>query len=489
MSERPSLAGLLWRGAFWLLVAATPLFGAWLASSLAAYGNGRTWMVACSGLLLFPVVPSAWEAYAEYKWRTAKKRRQRVLTRADRMIFRTLGVNVLFLGALFALWPKTAFVALATRGDWMLDRATGPTADTARDALHGVARVLEWTYVALRDRTHDRPADGERPTPAGTEAPRPAPVPTAAPVASATSAAPDAPSNTVSPASAQPATNWPFKAELHPLVTSIPSSAETSPEAVGKYIGEHEPNMLLRLKALHDYAADRIAYDGPSYVKHAYPPQDAATVLQKRVGVCAGYADLLAEMGKAAGIKIVYVHGDARSESSDLTGESHAWNAAQIDGQWYLLDATWDAGYLQGETFVKRYSTSYFITPPVVFGVDHFPSDDAWQLRYPKQDRGDFFRQPMMTPAFYAEGMELIAPSRSQITVQGALDIAIKNPRQRHFMHTETAGATCTPSPGDVFRLHCVLPRAGTYTVKLFTNDKPHGSFSYVGQVEANSRP
>jgi transglutaminase/protease-like cytokinesis protein 3 len=412
------------------------------------------------------------------------------------MIFRTLAVNLLFLGALFALWPKTAFVALATRGDWMLDQAHGPRADTARHGLHSLARVLEWTYVALRDRTHDRPAETEAPTPTASDDPRPAPVPTLAPSASTDIAGTDAPAvptaspppSTTTPSSTVGTATWPFKAELHPLVTSIPASVETSPQAVGKYIGEHEPNLLLRLKALHDYAADRIAYDGPSYVRHAYPPQDAATVLQRRVGVCAGYADLLVEMGKGAGIKVVYVHGDARSRSSDVAGESHAWNAAQIDGRWYLLDATWDAGYLEGETFVKRYSTSYFVAPPSVFGVDHFPSDDAWQLRYPKQDRGEFFRQPMMSPSFYAEGFELIDPNRSQITVQGALDITLKNPRHRHLLH-EAQGATCTPSAGDVFRLHCAFARPGTYTVKLFSNDKPSGSFGYIGQVEVNNRP
>jgi transglutaminase/protease-like cytokinesis protein 3 len=27
-----------------------------------------------------------------------------------------------------------------------------------------------------------------------------------------------------------------------------------------------------------------------------------------------------------------------------LSTPNHAWNAVRIDGNWYLLDATWDAG-------------------------------------------------------------------------------------------------------------------------------------------------
>jgi hypothetical protein len=39
---------------------------------------------------------------------------------------------------------------------------------------------------------------------------------------------------------------------------------------------------------------------------------------------------------------------------------------------------------------------------------------------------------------------------------------------------------------GDVTRMRCELPAPGAYSVKLFSNTAPHGSYHYVGQVEAN---
>ncbi len=40
---------------------ATPLLGVWVASSLPALRNGPVWLALLAGLLLFPVMPVAWE--------------------------------------------------------------------------------------------------------------------------------------------------------------------------------------------------------------------------------------------------------------------------------------------------------------------------------------------------------------------------------------------------------------------------------------------
>ncbi|MEO0815430.1 MAG: hypothetical protein AAFY60_21405, partial [Myxococcota bacterium] len=45
------------------------------------------------------------------------------------------------------------------------------------------------------------------------------------------------------------------------VVTSIPASAETDIESVAKYIAARESDPFMLVKALHDYVADRVAYD------------------------------------------------------------------------------------------------------------------------------------------------------------------------------------------------------------------------------------
>ncbi|MDP2859998.1 MAG: hypothetical protein Q8P50_18825, partial [Bacillota bacterium] len=38
----------------------------------------------------------------------------------------------------------------------------------------------------------------------------------------------------------------------------------------------------------------------------------------------------------------------------------HAWNEALVDGKWISLDATFEAGYVNGDRFVPQVSQNYF---------------------------------------------------------------------------------------------------------------------------------
>src|ERR1700757_2129670 len=87
--------------ALWVaFVIATPALGAWAASSLAAYSNGPVALAAATGLLLFPGLPLGWEAWAAYRRHRRGDASRRILTFGDRIVLRTLAVNLLFLGVL-----------------------------------------------------------------------------------------------------------------------------------------------------------------------------------------------------------------------------------------------------------------------------------------------------------------------------------------------------------------------------------------------------
>jgi transglutaminase/protease-like cytokinesis protein 3 len=271
----------------------------------------------------------------------------------------------------------------------------------------------------------------------------------------------------------------------------MPKDAEQSITSVARYIAERESDPAGRFRAAHDWVADRIAYDGPSYVARRFPPQDAESVFRARVGVCAGYARLLTALGQALGLEVVYVTGDARTSGNSEEGDSHAWSAVKLGDRYYLADATWDSGSLSGTTFNKRFTTDYLLTPPEVFGLDHFPKDPKWQLRASPISRGDFFRQAMMTPRFYAEGRELLSPQRSQVTVSGPFTAEIKTKPGLFTLASWTAdpaqsGTHCRTDDGPTTRVTCELPGKGRYLVRLFSSPKQYGSYEYIGQFEAN---
>lgn len=147
-----------------LLVFLTPILGFWLASSLVAYSNGPIGLAVFSGILLFPLLPITWDLHGR------RLRQQRgILTWSDRIILRTLFLNLVFIACLLALRPQTAFLALSTRGDWMLDGTQETQVVMARSALFNLANGVEWLYLAVRPNPFERYArDTDTPPAAST---------------------------------------------------------------------------------------------------------------------------------------------------------------------------------------------------------------------------------------------------------------------------------------------------------------------------------
>lgn len=507
------------KGAAFALMLAIPLLGVWAASSLAAYWNGPIEATIAAGLLLFPGLPLAWEGGAAWRRRRARDKRESILTFGDRMILRTLALNGAFLAAFLLAWPEAIFTALSTRGDWFLEHVEGSSG--ARAAVLSTADGLAWLYEAAHENPYRRAGDDADHVPApvagdaiadATRAPgssEEARDPERAPGAdSDASPAPlhDALRDPIADALPDPTAvpapdpdpaprTWPFADEVHPLVRNLPPDVETSIAAVGQHLAEHAPDPFDRAKAVHDYVATRVAYDVPSYRTHEYPPQDAETVFRTRTAVCAGYAALFESLAREAGLHAEYVVGDARGAGDDPDGEGHAWNAIELEGGWYLVDATWDAGTVRGDTFTPRYVATYFLTPPEAFGVDHFPERDAWQLRARPLTRGEFNRQPSLSPRALADGIRLVSPDRSQVELDaGTFEARVESTRGRFVLaewypHGATEGGThCDVQGTRSVTVRCTdLPR-GTFDVWLFTGAERYGHFRRVGSVQVVRR-
>ncbi|RYE85449.1 MAG: hypothetical protein EOO75_16970 [Myxococcales bacterium] len=287
---------------------------------------------------------------------------------------------------------------------------------------------------------------------------------------------------------------WPQAPTLHPLVTSMPAEIDGNIRAMGEMLQRRVADPLERVKAVHDYVADRIAYDGESYVAHRYPPQDVATVMSTRKAVCAGYAAVFRELAQAAGLEAVFVGGDVRKEGGTMAGEGHAWNAVRVWQRWYLVDTTWDSGDLDGSRFTKKYRTDYLMTPPEILGHSHLPDDERWQLRDRPLSRGEFLRQPQLQPGFFAAGLVLEQPDRPQVDVQGELSLRVRSTRGRFVLVDQSRvgstspGQRCTVTGREVLDVTCRFPGPGAYKVNIFAGEQQYGSYDGVAAVDANVR-
>lgn len=113
-------------------------------------------------------------------------------------------------------------------------------------------------------------------------------------------------------------------------------------------------------------------------------------VLTNKQGVCQHYSELFHAMSKSAGLKSYLISGYTRHGTGEIADISHAWNAIQIDSGYYLIDATWAAGYALNGKYIHQFRDQYFLIPPKDFIKDHMPFDPVWQFLDNPLDNGEF---------------------------------------------------------------------------------------------------
>lgn len=102
--------------------------------------------------------------------------------------------------------------------------------------------------------------------------------------------------------------------------------------------------------------------------------QSMASVFLQGQSVCAGYAKAMQYLLHEIGIPCTYISGTAVPfTSEDGNAESHAWNIAEVNGQYYYIDATWgDPVPYEGEK-KKEIEYGYLCSAPQSFEQSHFP--------------------------------------------------------------------------------------------------------------------
>ncbi len=479
--------------------------GVWLASSLVAFAGGPAGLACVGGALLFPVLPLWWEKratdafYAQLKRSTRLLPRKRALTAWTRVALRTVFLNLAFLTGLVLLWPKVAFAALATRGDWFLGDSQGEWTQRARTVLLAAASGLEWVHTAAHDNPNKKPEDDQpvpdtvQPviavvTPFGSGArwrpkdpnPNPNPRPEDPPPQPEQPPTPEqVPAWTVG------STSWPWTQQVHPVVAGMNASDETSIEGVARYITARVTDPFERVKALHDWVVTRLRYDSAS-ITGVRKQQDSQSVFLARLGVCEGYARLLVELGKHSGDRFVYLTGEVREEHGELAPIGHAWNAVEVKGAWYLLDATWDDPVMNDGS--DAYRTDYLFIPPDLAALNHFPDEPRWQLRARALSRAEFLRQPMATPGLAKEHLELKSPSRAVVSVSETFELALGNPAHRFVMVQVMPDQTkCGPSDAAELALSCPVTSASKEAI-VFVNEARDGNYVSVASFKVEPR-
>ena len=145
---------------------------------------------------------------------------------------------------------------------------------------------------------------------------------------------------------------------------------------VEPYTDEHE-----RFYSIYRWVTSNISYDVDSLREGRVTNEDNLpdTVFKRKLAVCDGYSKLLSSMTSHAGLDIEYVSGRADGLSGRLStilagNEGHAWNIVRLNGYWYPVDSTWDAGYVDDQVtrFIRKTDKfDYYLSDPNSFHVRH----------------------------------------------------------------------------------------------------------------------
>lgn len=164
------------------------------------------------------------------------------------------------------------------------------------------------------------------------------------------------------------------------------------------------------VRMAHDVVTEILTYDVKSYFAGKLPPQDYKSVMKSGKSVCSGYAAVFKEFCNRLEIPCIVVSGFAKGagfnpENPDLS-TNHAWNTVCVDGDWYLIDCTWDSGYLNGTENVKEYKSDYLFVRPEQMIYSHYPEEKKYQLLEKPFDDEDILFVPNIRPSFFTNIMK-----------------------------------------------------------------------------------
>ena len=267
-------------------------------------------------------------------------------------------------------------------------------------------------------------------------------------------------------------------ARLRRRIDQMPPDAAVSVDALARCLARLSFSELSRAYAGFYWIAKHIRYDVEGFLRDDLGDLSPEAVLTRRTGVCAGYARLFQALAQPLRLQAVEVPGVAKG--TDMAGDDardgHAWNAVRIGRAWYLLDATWGAGYIdeQGQ-FVPRLQDFYFAPPPGLLINSHFPDVPRWQLLRRPLSRVRFDRLPYTTPAFFGHGLRWTSPVAARSTASDRLGLRLRMTQHAAVSVRLLNGEQEFPRRFALIERHqkqlevqVRFPERGSYTLQLF---------------------
>ena len=207
--------------------------------------------------------------------------------------------------------------------------------------------------------------------------------------------------------------------KIDKILDQTPEREETSLSQLIKYFQRGSKNLSEIEKAylIYKWITLNIEYDFAGVNDKNYDVSAEAT-FNRGKSICEGYSNLFNKISSDLNLIVEKILGHSKGFNFELTdkfeeSETHAWNAIQINKVWYFIETTWGAGYSEDhKNFIKKFTSYYFLTPPIQFIRGHFPEEAKWQLLPKKEiiDQKKFMEFVDLKSTFFELGFESIEP-------------------------------------------------------------------------------
>ncbi len=156
----------------------------------------------------------------------------------------------------------------------------------------------------------------------------------------------------------------------------------------------------------------------------SFTPTVFKRLIKDRKTACTGYAYLIREMALLTGLNCKIVNGYGRTATLFLDKNSapnHSWNTIELNGKWYLCDATWSAGRVileeDGPRFQEDYFDGYFLADPNLFAKNHFALEINSSLLSDPPTFEEFIAGPIVYKEAFKTAIIPITPNNMHLEV------------------------------------------------------------------------
>ena len=293
--------------------------------------------------------------------------------------------------------------------------------------------------------------------------------------------------------------------DAHVLAT--PEEQTESVEKLSVYLTSRWEGDRNKAYAIFRWLSFNVAYDVDGFFGRTEKKTcDSASVLRHRTSVCAGYANLFDALGKAAGLQVHTINGYAKGygfePGQQIKDTNHAWNGVQVNGEWFICEPTWGAGYLGADLMFHRSpDVSMFLMDPEYAICSHYPSDEQWQLLEKPISKEEFEKLVVPSGRIHQMGVEILSHKESMYDIADAdhIEMMFYSPSLKmlrgdlkDFSGREYEGRRWTqilPCGVNQVKLKAQFPAPGKYKLNLYVRDeethtKWHSGIEYIIQAK-----